>query len=174
MLGRRRRLPAERRPPLERDERILAWAAPAGRDDVIVATNQGLWLPGDGGPRRLAWSEIHKATWSGQELVVTPAAEVTTISGYAVMTDQPSMRYTLAEPGDVPHQIRARVTRSVAYTIHHPLPGGGGVRVAARRVPGFDGLHWTVRYDRDADVDDPVVREVTSDLVAQARATVDQ
>jgi hypothetical protein len=174
MFGRRRRLPVERRPPLERDERVLAWAAPSGSDGVLVATNRGLWLPEAAGARRLAWSEIHKATWSGEVLAITPAAEVTSISGYAVMADQPGIRYTLSEPGDVPHQVRARVTRSVAYTIHHPLPGGGGVRVAARRVPGVDGLRWTVRYDRDADLDDPVVREVTSDLVAQARATIDQ
>ncbi|MEN3309765.1 MAG: hypothetical protein V7603_5967 [Micromonosporaceae bacterium] len=171
MLGRRRRLPAERRPPLEREERILAWAEPAGSTDVIVATNRGLWLPGS---HRLGWAEIHKAAWSGQELAVTPAAEVTTINGYAVMTDQPSLRYTLGQPGDVPHQVRARVTRSVAYTIQHALPGGGGVRIAARRVPGLDGLRWTVRYEGGADVDDPAVREMTSQLVAQAQASIGQ
>src|SRR5262245_24884852 len=115
MFGRQRRLPAERRPPLDRDERVLAWASPADSTDVIVATNRGLWLPDESGPRRLAWSEIHKAAWSGQQLVITPAAEVTTIKEYAVMADQPSLRYTLPEPGDLPHQVRARVTRSVAY-----------------------------------------------------------
>jgi hypothetical protein len=171
MFGKRRRLPAERRPPLDRDERILAWAEPAAGDGVLVATNRGLWLPT---PRRLGWAEIHKAAWSGQELAVTPASEVTTINGYAVMADQPVLRYRLAAPGDVPHQVRARVTRSVAYTVHHDLPGGGGVRIVARRVPGVDGLRWTVRFDGAADLDDPVVREVTSELVGQAKAAVSQ
>jgi hypothetical protein len=171
VFGRRRKLPAQRRPPLERDERILAWAQPADSTGVAVATNLGLWLPEDP-PRRLGWAEIHKAAWSGNELVITPAATETTINGYAVTSDQTALRYTLPDPGDLPHQVRARVTRSVAYTVHHPLPGGGGVRVAARRVPRLDGLHWTVRYDGGADVDDPVVREVTSELVAQAQASI--
>jgi hypothetical protein len=175
MFG-RRRLPVQRRPPLDGDERILAWAEPAGSPDVMVATNRGLWLPGELGdtPRRLGWEEIHRAAWSGHELALTPADTVTTINGYAVMADAPVLRYTLPDPGDVPHQVRARVTRSVAYTIHHPLPGGGGVRVVARRVPGVDGLRWTVRYDGGADVDDPVVREVTTQLVGQAQATLNQ
>jgi hypothetical protein len=179
MFGRRRRLPAQRRPPLERDERVLAWAESAGSAAVVVATTRGLWLPspaeaGSAAPHRLGWAEIHKAAWSGRDLEITPAAEVTTINGYAVMVDQPTVRYSLANPGDLPHQVRARVTRSVAYTMRHPLPGGGGVRVVARRVPGVDGLRWTVRYDGGADIDDPVVREVTSDLVAQARATIEE
>jgi hypothetical protein len=170
----RRRLAAERRPALARDERILAWAASGeAPSEVVVATNLGLWLPGPPS-RRLPWSEIHKAAWSGQELVITPAARVTEIEGYAVMADQPVERFRLAEPGDIPSQVRGRVTRSVAYTAHHPLPGGGGVRVVARRVSGVDGLRWSVRYDNGADVTDPVVREVTTQLVTQAQETLDQ
>jgi hypothetical protein len=171
MFGRRRRLPAQRRPPCDRDERILAWAEVSGTDGVLVATNRGLWLPGPQ-PERLGWAEIHKAAWSGRELEVTPADPVTTIDGYVVMADRPVLRYPLPAPGDVPHQVRARVTRSVAYTVHHQLPGGGGVRVVARRVPGVDGLRWTVRYDTGADLDDPVVREVTTQLVTQAQGIV--
>ncbi|MBO0868846.1 MAG: hypothetical protein J2P15_09800 [Micromonosporaceae bacterium] len=168
MLGRRRRLPAERRPPLDRDERIVAWAqAPGG---LLVATNLGLWLPGGD---RLGWARVHKAVWSGSDLVITSAEVVTSIDGYEVVADQAPVRYPLADPGDVPHQVRTRVTRSVAYTAHHPLPGAGGVRIAARRVPGADGLRWTVRYDAGTDRDDPVVREATDQLVAQARDAVE-
>lgn len=201
VFGRRRRLPARLRPPLERDERILAWARPgsatvaapgaidvvpalSGAGELLVATNRGLWLPApptpDGAeqprpePTRLGWEEIHKAAWSGRDLAVTPAAAVATLDGYTVMADQPVLQYTLPEPGDLPHEVHARVTRSVAYTTHHPLPGGGGVRVAARRVPGADGLRWTVRYDSGADGDDPAVREATAQYVAQARDDLDR
>jgi hypothetical protein len=206
VFGWRRRLPARLRPPLERDERVLAWARPGGATvaapgaidgvpalaaagEVLVATNRGLWLPfgqpepGFGGgeqvaprneaPRRLGWEEIHKAAWSGRELSITSAAVVAAADGYTVMADQPVLRYTLPEPGDLPHEVHARVTRSVAYTAHHSLPTGGGVRVAARRVPGTDGLRWTVRYDGGADADDPVVREATTQYVAQAQAATD-
>jgi hypothetical protein len=162
---------------LGRDERVLAWAATADPARVVVVTNLGLWLPGapgqpPGPAERLGWAEIHKVVWSERELVITPALASASVNGFAVMVDQPRVRLVLPEPGDVPHQVRGRVTRSVAYTVHHPLPGGGGVRVVGRRVPGLDGLRWTVRYDDGADVDDPVVREVTSEFVAQARASV--
>lgn len=169
MLGlfKRRRLPAERRPRLDADERIVAWAGATG-DDVVVATNFGLWLPGGG--ERLGWHEIHKATWSGRQLALVAAREVAEADGYTVMEDLPALVLTLLDPDHVPEQVRARVNRSVAYTSHHPLPDGGGVRVVGRRVSGVNGLRWTVRYDEGADRDTPGVKEATAELVAQARA----
>lgn len=161
LFSRRPRLPAERRPALERDERVLAWAA-AG-EGTVVATTRGVWLPERG---RLGWHEINKAVWSGRELAVTPAEVVDERDGYAVVTDAPVTTYLLVEPGDLPHQVRARVTRSVAYTAHHRFPDGGGARVAARRVAGRDGLSWTVRFDPGTD---PHRVDVTP-LVARARA----
>ena len=63
------------------------------------------------------------------------------------------------------------MTRSVAYTMHHPLaPGGAGVRVVARRVAGVDGLSWAVRYDAGVPADAPAVVARTGELVAQAQA----
>jgi hypothetical protein len=164
---RKPRLPAGKRPPLERDERVVAWAqTPAG--DAVVATNRGLFLPGR--PARLPWHEIHKAVWSGQELVVTPAETVERRDGYEIADDLPGEAHQLPEPWDLPKQVYARVTGSVAYTVHHAFPGGGGVRVAARRVSGVDGLTWTVRYDPGTDRDSAAARQRTAELVAQARA----
>jgi hypothetical protein len=65
--------------------------------------------------------------------------------------------------------VRDRVSRSVAYTRHHDVPGGG-VRVVARRVPGVDGVTWHVRFDEGTDAADPAVAEVTAELVAAASA----
>jgi hypothetical protein len=169
LFNRRPKLPPAARPPLADDERVLAWAA-AGNgegDGVAVATNLGLWLPGRG--HRLGWQDIIKAVWSGRELTVTPADRVAERDGYEVVADCPAETYLLRDPGELPHQVRARVTRSVAYTQHHPVPGGAA-RVAARRRPGVDGLTWTVRYDPGTPADDePVVAE-TDRLVAAARA----
>ncbi|MGN9911060.1 hypothetical protein ACTMTJ_26230 [Phytohabitans sp. LJ34] len=162
LFRRKPKLPAGQRPALEQDERVLAWA-PASGDGVVVATNRGLWLPG---LHRLGWHEIHKAVWSGRELVVTPASVVDEREGYTVVADQPILSTLLLEPGDLPDQVRTRVTRSVAYTEHHPLPEGGGVRVVARRVSGVDGLTWTVRYDPGTAPDEATV----DDLVAAASA----
>jgi hypothetical protein len=167
LFRRRTKLPAERRPPLEHDERILTWAA-VGDDGALVATNRGLWQP-DG--KRLGWHEIHKAAWSGRELRITPAEVAQNRSGYAVLVDGPVVAFLLLEPGDMPDQVRARVTRSVAYTTHHPLPTGG-VRVVGRRVSGQNGLSWAVRYDAGTPVDLPAVIELTDELVSSAQGTM--
>ncbi|HEX6501377.1 MAG TPA: hypothetical protein VF054_20455 [Micromonosporaceae bacterium] len=165
-LFRRRRLPADQRPALDADERVVAWA-PTVDDSVVVVSNRGLWLPRHD---RLGWHEIHKATWSGRQLTVVPGEVVGQSGGYSVVADGPAVVVTLVDPDDVPEQVRTRVTRSVAYSSHHPLPGGGGVRVVGRRVPGADGLSWHVRYDEGASVEDPAVQTITGELVAQAMA----
>jgi hypothetical protein len=164
-LRRRPKLPAALRPALERDERVLAWAA-VSDDRVVVATNRGLWLPERG---RLGWHEIHKAAWSGRELRVTPAEVAQVRPGYAVLVDGPVAAYLLLDPGELPEQVRARVTRSVAYTSHCPLPAGG-VRVVGRRISGADGLSWAVRYDAGTPVDADLVVQATDELIGAARA----
>jgi len=161
IFRRRPALPADRRPPLVTDERVVAWSE--SDSGVLVATNLGLWLPDF-----TSWHLIHKATWDGATLVVTPAREVASHEGYVVVADLPALSFRLTSPGDLPDQVRTRVTRSVGYTAQHPLPGGGGMRVAARRVPGVDGLRWTVRYDPGVDCEDPAIAEVTGRIVAQA------
>ncbi|MEE6263528.1 hypothetical protein [Plantactinospora sonchi] len=166
LFSRRRRLPTDRRPALDRDERVLDWARVGDGTETVVVTDRGLWLPDREG--RLGWHEIHKAVWSGRELAVTPAEPVGERADYRVLADGEVRTYLLLDPGEVPHQVRARVTRSVAYTAHHRLPAGG-VRVAARRVPGVDGLTWTVRYDPGTPSDDAAVVEETDQLVSVAR-----
>ena len=164
ILRRRPKLPPALRPDLEAEERILAWAA-VSDSAVLVATNRGLWLPER---VRLGWHEIHKAAWSGRELRVTPAEVAQERDGYAVLVDAPVVAYLLLDPGELPDQVRTRVTRSVAYTAHYPLPVGG-VRVVGRRISGKDGLSWAVRYDSGTPVDLEQVQAVTDELVAAAR-----
>ena len=164
LFRRRPKLPASLRPALEPDERILSWAR-VGDGQALVATNYGLWLP-DG--KRLGWHEIHKAAWSGRELRITPAEVAEERGGYEVLVDGPVVGFLLLEPGELPDQVRTRVTRSVAYTAHHPLTAGG-VRVVGRRVPGRNGLTWSVRYDSGTPVKLPAVVELTGELVSAAQ-----
>ncbi|SCL22432.1 hypothetical protein [Micromonospora inyonensis] len=167
LFNRRPKLPVRHRPELAADERVLAWAGVGdGGEAAAVATNLGLWLPGR--TARLGWHDILKAVWSGRELTVTPAEPVAERDGYLVIADAPTETFLLLDPGELPHQVRARVTKSVAYTEHQPVPGGAG-RIAARRVPGVDGLTWTVRYDPGTPADDPEVVAETDRLVAAAR-----
>ena len=169
-LFRRRKLPVDRRPALGPEERIVAWARGAG-DEVVVLTNHGIWLPGADG--RLGWHEIHKATWSGRDLALVASREVAATDDYTVVADLPATVHALLDPDNVPPQVHTRVTKSIAYTRHHPLPGGGGVRVVARRVPGVNGLRWTVRYDDDTDPAAAEVPAATAELVAYGRASVE-
>jgi len=167
IFRRRPKLPADLRPALEGDERVLAWAGVSdGR--AVVATTRGLWVP-EGG--RLGWHEIHKAAWSGRELRVTPAEVAEVREAYAVLIDAPVVSFLLLEPGELPDQVRTRVTRSVAYTSHHALPTGG-VRVVGRRVSGVDGLSWAVRYDSGTPVDHEGVVRVTDELVEAAQSAI--
>jgi hypothetical protein len=164
IFRRKPKLPAALRPALEPDERVVAWAA-VGDDRALVATTRGLWLPGG---TRLGWHDIHKAAWSGRELRVTPAESAQVRDGYAVLVDGPVVSYLLLDPGELPDQVRTRVTRSVAFTAHYPLPVGG-VRVVGRRMSGENGLSWAVRYDSGTPVDMDEVVHVTNELVTAAR-----
>ena len=169
-LRRRPSLPATLKPALGPDERVVAWSL-VSDDQAVVATNHGLWLPGVAS--RLGWHEIHKAAWSGRELRITPAEPAEERDGYTVFVDGPVLTFLLLSPGDLPDQVRTRVTKSVAYTTHHPLPSGaGGVRVVGRRVPGQNGLTWAVRYDSGTPVSLPAVVELTGELVGTARTTM--
>jgi hypothetical protein len=181
---RRRRLPAGWTTRLAREERVVAWAGASGDGAVVgtsgdgavvgtsggggvmVVTNLGLWLPG--AAERLGWHEIHKVNWSSPRLTVIGAREVSRAERYVTVEDGPPTRYTLAGPGRVPEQVRARVTRSVAFSEHYPLPVGGGVRVVGRRVPGIDGVSWAVRYDEGTDSGADQVRGLTETYVARA------
>jgi hypothetical protein len=161
-----RRLPSSAKKRLAKGERVIAWA-PSAEDaqSPVVVTPLGVWLPGQA--ERIGWHQVHKATWSGSRLTLIPSTRVTDGEGYTVMADAEPLVIGLADPDKVPDEIRKRVTRSVGYTEHHPLPGGG-VRVVGRRVPGVNGLTWHVRYDEGTDADDPDVVAATAALVAEA------
>ncbi len=172
MFGRHARLPAAKTPVLDREEQVLAWAS-VGSDQVVVATNRGLWLPGSA--QRLGWHEINKVTWSDDRVLRVVASSSSPVAeGFSVVADLPPVSMSLTEPHDLPKKVQQRVTSSVPYSSRYPLPDGGSALVVGRRVPGRDGLSWFVRYDGDVDSDDPDVVHLTAELVAQAKASISQ
>jgi hypothetical protein len=158
------RPPAEALAALGPDERLTGWGTTED-GDAVLATTHGLWLPGDAERRHLPWHTIHKATWEQGALRIIPGVDIEP----GVVADGEPVLVRLLEPRDLPAEVRTRVTRSVAYSSHHPLPGGG-VRVVARRIAGVDGLTWVLRFDEGVDRADPLVRVAADDLLAQARA----
>lgn len=138
---RRRILPAAHKPAFDAHERVLAWAMTSS-EQAVIATNLGLWVAGV----QTGWHEISKAKWDGSVLTVITSMVVESREGYDVIVDEPPVRMTLADPDHLPHQVQLRVTSSVM----HPRQFALGW-LAARRVPGKDGLSWIVRYNPGVD-----------------------
>lgn len=158
---RRDRPPAEVAGALEPGDLLLTWAATD--DGFLVASRCGLRLPD---ARLLPWHRIDRAAWRDGVMQLTEAVEVEP----GVMDPQPPMTICVAEPRNLPPVVQTRVTQSVAHTSRHALPGGGAVRVVARRVVGQDGLEWSLRYESGADRFDDAVREPAEHLLSEIRA----
>jgi hypothetical protein len=160
------------------DERVLAWGVLVRGQGWLVATSRGLRVvPEDltleraGDVGLLPWHEVGSARWSatndgGGSFTVSALTEVEP----GVQAREPAERYALSDAGDLPAVVRRRVDQTVVASRRSPLPGGGGVVLVARRVPGQAVREWTVVFDDDADRSDPEAREVARRKLAEAVA----
>ena len=159
------------------DERVLAWGTLARDEGWLVATSRGLRrVPADltldraGEVPVLLWHEIGSAKWNkiadGGTFDVVPLAEVEP----GVQARQPVERHVLVDARDLPQIVRRRVDQTVVASRRSPLPGGGGVLLVARRIPGQAAREWTVVFDDDADRTDEESREVARQKLADAVA----
>ena len=167
------------------DERVLAWGTLVRDGGWLVATSRGLRVVppevtsvedaealdpcAPGGV--LPWHQIGSAKWlatpdGGGRFEVVRLTEVEP----GVQARQPEVRHVLSDSGDLPAVVRRRVDQTVVARQRSPLPGGGGVLLVARRLPGQPGREWTVVFDDDAQRSDPDARETArqklADLVA--------
>lgn len=145
-------------------DRLAGWAMTAdGRP--VVATEQGLVLPDAG---RVAWHAVEKATWERPRLTVLVLAE-----GPAVRSGAgPSYSVVLDDPRNLAEVVRTRVTGSVAWSSHATLRPAGGVRIVGRRNPDREVFDWQLVFDRDTDLDDPLVQAQAQELLEAARRTI--
>ena len=160
------------------DERVLAWGELVRGQGWLVATSRGLRVvPQDLPLDRAAdvdvlpWHAVGSARWSatndgGGSFTVSALTEVEP----GVQAREPAERYALSDAGDLPAVVRRRVDQTVVASRRSPLPGGGGVVLVARRVPGQAVREWTVVFDDDADRGDPEAREVARRKLAEAVA----
>jgi len=134
----RRTLPASYRELFASGERVLAWSARADGPDtgLVVATNLGLWVD----RQRIGWHEISKAKWDNPVLVVTTTEVVDGSPDPVVIRDREPVKLTLVEPGHLPNQVYQRVTHSI---VSSELQADGS-RLVGRRMPGVDGIAWTL------------------------------
>jgi hypothetical protein len=157
------------------DERVLAWGTLTRDVGWLVATSCGLrWISSHGqgiGEDLLPWHEVAHARWSatadgGGTFAITPLTEVEP----GVQAREAARRYTLTDPGDLPAVVRRRVDQTVVASQRSPLPGGGGVLLVARRIPGQAAREWTVVFDDDALRSDPEAREAARQKLAEVVA----
>ena len=160
------------------DERVLAWGALVREQGWLVATSRGLRVvPADlpldeaGDVGVLRWHEVGAARWAatndgGGSFTVTALTEVEP----GVQAREPDERYALADADDLPAVVRRRVDQTVVASRRSPLPGGGGVLLVARRVPGQAAREWTVVFDDDADRTDPEARAAARAKLEEALA----
>jgi hypothetical protein len=146
---------ARRLPPgveIEPRDRALTHAA-ADDGGHLVATDNALYLPGGA---RVPWYLIDRGEWDE--------------SGLRVLTTD-GARHTVAvkEPGRLPEVVRERVTSSILISRHVKLPGRGGVRLVARRVPGQDHPAWELLFDEGLDPDDPGLRALAEQALESLR-----
>ena len=160
------------------DERVLAWGVLVRGEGWLVATSHGLRrvpaalpLSQAGEVGILPWHEVGTARWTapgdgGGRFEVTPLTEVEP----GVQARLPVERHALSDAGGLPPVVRRRVDQTVVASRRALLPGGAGVLLVARRLPGQAEREWTVVFDEDADRSDPAAREAARQKLAEAVA----
>jgi hypothetical protein len=161
------------------DERVLAWGTLVRDGGWLVATSRGLrvvppQVTSVTDAEVVPWHEIGSAKWlatsdGGGRFEVVRLTEVEP----GVQARRPEVRHVLSDAGDLPAVVRRRVDQTVVASQRSPLPGGGGVLLVARRIPGQPVREWTVVFDDDTQRHDPEAREAArqklADLVAADR-----
>ncbi|KAA2266042.1 hypothetical protein F0L68_02675 [Solihabitans fulvus] len=145
---------------LAAEENVLAVAAVRGGGH-LVATSHGLWLPEGSTTRHVGWHLVSKATWGSGALAVVEAEQTGTAGEAVLLTDQPTRRFVLDEPGKVPQVVHARVTGSIKSSHRRDFPGGGAWFVQ-RKIVGRDWVVLQVRADRGTDLE--AVRRVAAEV----------
>lgn len=168
-----RRLLGDRTPEgfagaLEPGEDVVESAAVEGGGHLVV-TSRGLWVPSDGGTRRVGWHLVGKAAWVDGVFTLTESTEVGEAGTAVVLADLPPVRFRLAAPGKVPREVHLRVEGSIRSR-HRQEIGSGGAWFVQRKVPGRDGSVLQVRPDpgTDATLVAAIAEQVASKLVNPA------
>lgn len=142
----------------------FAAAATVRGGGYLLATSLGLWVPEPGGPRRIGWHLVSKATWRDGAMEIVEAEEVDAAGAAVVLADRRPQRYAVEGAGKLPKAVHRRVTGSIRSRHHRELPGGGAWFVQ-RKLPGQDGTVLQVRPDPGTDV--ALVREIAEEVAAK-------
>lgn len=154
----RAKLPADLAPlaPLEKGERVLAWARGRGSGYVLATTLALHRLEPDGSAVVTPYVDVLTARWDPEQ----SALEVVEAPGGAATR---RVLLALEEPGFVPETVRERVQASIVLS--RPVavrPRAGATVVARRRPDGRGPITWQVTYDPGVRADDPRVESLVA------------
>ena len=145
-------------------QRALA-AASAGDGAWLVGTRDGLHAVGDQ-PRSWAWEQVLRADWDDE----TRRLEVVPVGEYGAPVERST--YALDGAADLLTLVRERVSASVLLQRWVAVSGRRGFHVFARRPPRGGKVTWGFELDAGVDPDDPDVRRVMDEALAQAQTTL--
>ncbi len=154
---------------LDPDEHIVASSELRG-GGFLFASSLGLWVPGEGGPRRVGWHLVSKVTWGNGVLELVEARETGTAGDAVLLADQRPARFALERAGKLPDVVHARVNGSIRSRHRRELPGGGAWFVQ-RKVPGRDGILLQVRPDPGTNED--AVARVAAEVADRIRQALE-
>ncbi|MEU8633519.1 hypothetical protein AB0C38_15205 [Amycolatopsis sp. NPDC048633] len=162
------RTPADFTGSLSPGEDVVV-SAPIDGGGHLVVTQLGLWIPAEGGARRVGWHLIGKAAWAAGVFTLTESAEVGEAGAAVLLADLPPVRFRLAAPGKVPREAYQRVEGSIRSR-HRQEIGSGGAWFVQRKVPGRDGTVLQVRPDpgTDAELVAAIAEQAAAKLVNPA------
>lgn len=145
-------------------ERVLAEAR-GPRGSLVLATDQGLWLPPGPAPQgadgdapdvdavpaahRIPWHLVSRASWQSGALEVVEAEPEDLGGGVVLLADRAPRRVPLTDPRRVPETVQRRVTEPIRSRQYHEIADGGAWFVQ-RKVPG-QGVVVQVRPDPGTD-----------------------
>ncbi len=153
---------AVRRAPVGPGEKVLAGVVDED-GAVVVGTRDALYVDG----HRVPWETVEKADWSQDDATLT----VVEVGSWGER--RPVHTVAIDEPGLLLQLVRERVTASVVLQRHVAVRGRRGVFVIARRPPRGDRpITWVYEFEEGVDPDDPEVRRVAEEALAQARDEV--
>ena len=161
-LGRNALPDAVRRAPVAAREKVLAGVVDED-GAVAVGTRDALYVAG----HRVPWETVERADWSRDDGTLT----VVEVGSWG--EQRPVHTIAIDDPGRFLQLVRERVTASVVLQRHVPVHGQKGVFVIARRPPrGDQPISWVYEFEAGVDPDDPDVRRVAEEALAQARDEV--
>lgn len=145
---------------IPKGERVIAKGTQLRGDERLgaVATNVALRTP----DLAIRWDQIESATWEEPQLHLVVRSDA----------GPERIAMTLVDSRSLVETVRDRVTASVLTSQRRALPSGAVATFAARRRSDDGTIIWTVVFDGNPDLTDPVLRAEADAVLADLRGSL--